>query len=142
MSKRILVALICLLFLIGGLTNSALAAKYNVRSVIAMDFDTGKILYEQNADAKIAPASLTKVLTLYILWEEIEAGRVKLTDKVKVSKRADNTGGSSMNLKAGEKVSVRELIKGMAVASGNDACVAIAEYLYGSVSKFVKRNEQ
>ncbi len=139
MSKRIVFALFFCVCIIGGVTNSALAKKYNVRSVIAMDFDTGKILFEQNADKKIAPASLTKVLTLYILWEEIEAGRVKLTDKVKVSKRADNTGGSTMNLKKGERVTVRELIKGMAVASGNDACVAAAEYLSGSVSVFVKR---
>ncbi len=139
MSKRIVFALILCLSIIGGVTNSALAKEYNVRSVIAMDYDTGKILLEQNADQKIAPASLTKVLTLYILWEEIEAGRVKLTDKVKVSKLADQTGGSTMNLKKGERVTVRELIKGMAVASGNDACVAVAEYLSGSVSRFVKR---
>lgn len=139
MSKRIFFAFFVCLCILGGLTDSALAKKYNVRSVIAMDFDTGKILFKQNPNKKIAPASLTKVLTLYILWEEIDAGRVKLTDKVKVSRLADRTGGSTMNLKAGEKVTIRELIKGMAVASGNDACVAVAEYLSGSVSRFVKR---
>lgn len=139
MSKRIAIALVICVCVIGGLTNSAQAKKYNVRSVIAMDFDSGKVLFEQNADKKIAPASLTKVLTLYILWEEIESGRIKLTDKVRVSKRADRTGGSTMNLKKGERVTVKELIEGMAVASGNDACIAVAEHLSGSVSRFVKR---
>lgn len=113
-------------------------AKYKIKSAIVMDVGTGEILYEQNPDMRIAPASLTKVLSMYLVWEDIANKRLSLKSKVKVSKRADNTGGSSMRLRRGERVTIRQLLKGMAVASGNDACIAIAEKL-GGVKKFVKR---
>lgn len=111
----------------------------NVRSAILIDTSDGKVLYEQNADSSIPPASVTKIITLYLVFEAIREGRVHLWDKVKISSRAAGTGGSRMCLRAGQEVPLEELIKGMAVASGNDACVAVAEHLCGSVEEFVQR---
>lgn len=108
------------------------------RSAMLVDLKDGHVLYEQDADTPIPPASLTKVLTLYLVHEAVEAGRLRPEEMVTVSRRAAARGGSQMGLRAGEEVPVSELIKGMAVASGNDACVAIAEHLCGSVEQFVR----
>jgi D-alanyl-D-alanine carboxypeptidase len=101
------------------------------KAAIAMDLGTGRILYEQNADEAIPPASLTKVLTLYLAYEALQENRLNYTDTVLVSREATQESGSRMSLKPGERVIVRELMKGIAVASGNDACVALAEHLSG-----------
>jgi D-alanyl-D-alanine carboxypeptidase len=101
------------------------------KSVIAMDLGTGRILYEQNADQQIPPASLTKVLTLYLTFEALQEHRLSLTDTVLVSPEATQAGGSRMNIRSGERVIVRELVKSIAVASGNDACWAMAQHLSG-----------
>ena len=111
----------------------------NARSAILIDMQTGDILHEQDADLPIAPASLTKILTLYVVSEAIKNGEVHLWDEVHVSRKAAMTGGSRMGLRAGTLVPMEELIKGMAVVSGNDACVAVAEYMSGSVEGFVRR---
>ncbi len=116
----------------------AYALKLGVKSAAVMDYKTGKILFEQNPYRKIPPASITKIMTMYLVWEAVERGRIKLTDKVRVSKRADRTGGSTFNLRAGERVTVRTLLKGMAAASGNDACIAVAEHM-GGVKAFVAK---
>lgn len=118
---------------------SAKAISINARSAMLIDMRTGQVLYEQNADVPIAPASITKILTLYVVFEAIRDGRLHLWDNVKVSARAAKTGGSRMGLRTGDVVSVGELIKGMAVVSGNDACVAIAEHMSGSVEAFVRQ---
>jgi D-alanyl-D-alanine carboxypeptidase (penicillin-binding protein 5/6) len=97
------------------------------------------VLFEQNADGAIPPASITKILTLYLVYEAMERGELGPNDLVKVSVRAARTGGSRMFLKAGSTVTVEQLIKGMAIFSGNDACVAIAEHISGSVPRFVAR---
>ena len=102
------------------------------KSAIAMDLGTGNIVYEQNADEQIPPASLTKVLTLYLTFEALQEKRLALTDTVLVTPEATQAGGSLMNIRPGERVIVRELMKGIAVASGNDACVALAQHLCGS----------
>lgn len=115
------------------------AARYDVKAAMVMDMASGQILYEQDADKKIAPASLTKILTMYLVWEDIEQGRVKLEDTVSISAAAAATGGSSMKLVKGEQVTVYDLMCGMGIASGNDACVAIAEYISGSEENFVQR---
>lgn len=117
---------------------AAHAAKLAVKSSIVMDFKTGRVLYEQEPDRQIAPASLTKIMTLYILHEMLQQGTASPGDIVTVSRRADNTGGSSMNLKYGEKITLKDLMHGMAIASGNDACVAVAEH-FGGLQKFVAR---
>lgn len=120
------------------LSGAAWARSLNVKSAIVMDMGKGTVLYEQDPHRKIAPASLTKVMTMYLVWELIEQKKASLNDKVKVSVRAANTGGSTMNLKAGETVTVGDLMHGMAIASGNDACVAIAEH-FGGLANFVAR---
>lgn len=101
------------------------------KSAIAMDLNNGRILYEQNPDQQIPPASLTKVITLYLAFEAIQEHRLSFTDTIMVSREAAQAGGSRMSLKPGERVIVRELMKGIAVASGNDACIALAQHLSG-----------
>ncbi|MES9996557.1 SPOR domain-containing protein [Desulfovibrio aminophilus] len=112
--------------------------RLRVRSAIAADYESGSIFYEKDPDKQIAPASLTKVLTLYIVREAIEQGKLREDDVVKVSRRAACASGSVMDLYTGERVTVRELMKGIAVASANDGCVAIAEHMSGSVDNFVR----
>lgn len=111
---------------------AANSGTFGAKSVIAMDFASGKILYEENADQQIPPASLTKVLTLYLAFEAIQQHRLSLTDTVLVTPEATHAGGSRMNIRPGERVIVREIMKGIAVASGNDACVALAQHLSGT----------
>lgn len=109
----------------------------NATSAMLVDVTHGETLLEQNPDAPIAPASFTKVLTLYLVFEALEKGDVKLTDPVYISKSAWQTGGSKMFVELGNKIPLEELIKGIAVVSGNDACVAVAEHIYGSLEAFV-----
>jgi D-alanyl-D-alanine carboxypeptidase (penicillin-binding protein 5/6) len=123
------------------------AAQTNLRiraqSVILMDAFSGQILYERNPRLKISPASLTKILTLFLAFDAVSAGHLKMDDVVTVSTKAWRTGGSRMFLKAGEREKVEDLIKGITVVSGNDACVALAETLSGSEEAFVlKMNER
>ena len=119
----------------------------DAKSAVLMDGLTGQILYEQKPDLKIAPASFVKVMTLYVVFDAIRAGQVKLDDMVTVSekawKRTYKTNSSSMFLNVGERVKVDDLLKGVAIASGNDACIALAEHLAGSEEAFVsKMNEK
>jgi D-alanyl-D-alanine carboxypeptidase len=123
--------------LIPQISQASVNQRVNARSAILLDMENGRILFEQNADYQIAPASITKILTLYIVFEAIKQGHVSLSDQVEVSGRAASANGSRMGLRAGTRVSMRELIKGMAVVSGNDACVAAAEHISGSVERFV-----
>ncbi|SPF34945.1 Penicillin-binding protein 6. Serine peptidase. MEROPS family S11 [Syntrophobacter sp. SbD1] len=118
---------------------AAINQHVNARSAIVLDLEDGRILFEQNADYLIAPASITKILTLYVVFEAIKQGEISLSDKVEVSRRAASTGGSRMGLSAGAVVPMEELIKGIAVVSGNDACVAVAEHISGNVERFVKK---
>jgi D-alanyl-D-alanine carboxypeptidase (penicillin-binding protein 5/6) len=109
-----------------------------VKSAILWNMNTGEVLYEQNPDVQIAPASLTKVLTLYILFDAIRQGKLRPWDVIEVSERAATQGGSNMRLRSGEQVKVTDLIKGIAVASANDACMAIADNLEnGNAEAFV-----
>ncbi|MGJ8691883.1 MAG: serine hydrolase [Thalassotalea sp.] len=116
--------------------------KVNAKGHILIDYNTGKIISEENADMQLAPASLTKMMTSYIIGTEVKAGNIKDTDKVTISKNAWATGnpvfqGSSlMFLEVGTEVSVDDLNQGIIVASGNDACVAMAEHIAGSESAF------
>ncbi len=139
--RRFLCVLLLFSFclLIPRISQAAVNQHVNARSAILLDMEDGSVLFEQNADYLIAPASITKILTLYLVFEAIKQGHVNLHDKVEVSRRAASTGGSRMGLKAGERVSMNELIKGMAVVSGNDACVAAAEHISGSVERFVRK---
>lgn len=110
-----------------------------VHSAILMDMTTGRVLYARNADAPLPPASITKVLSLYLADEAIRDGRVHPADLVKISRKAGRTGGSKMFIQAGSEIPLDELLKGMAVVSANDASVAVAEYIGGNVEGFVER---
>jgi D-alanyl-D-alanine carboxypeptidase (penicillin-binding protein 5/6) len=121
--------------------------RYDARSVVLMDGLTGQVLYEQNPNLKIAPASFVKVLTLYLVFDAVRAGQLKMDDLVTVSERAwrrtYKTDSSTMFLKVGERAKIEDLLKGVAIASGNDACVALAEHLSGSEEAFAaKMNEK
>ncbi len=109
----------------------------NARSAVLMEVSTGKILFEQNADQLIAPASLTKIMSLYLVFEALRQGRIHLSDQVFISKDAWRTGGSRMFLQVGTRVPLEQIIEGISIVSGNDACVAAAEYLSGSTATFV-----
>mgnify|MGYP004487409557 CR=1 FL=1 len=109
----------------------------SAKSAILVDNLSGKILYEKNADEKLAPASMTKLASMLIVMEAIDNGNLKLEDKVTISDEAANMGGSQVFLQAGEVYTVHDLLKSVAIASGNDAVVALAEKVGGSVSGFV-----
>jgi D-alanyl-D-alanine carboxypeptidase (penicillin-binding protein 5/6) len=108
-------------------------------AAIVVNAADGHVLYEQNADMPIPPASITKILTLYLVYEAIHEGRAHPWSMVPISTSAATTGGTRMLIRAGTQVPLQELIKGMAVDSGNDACVAAAEHVAGSVAEFVAR---
>ena len=108
-----------------------------------MEASTGAVLYEQDADLQKPPASVTKVMTLLLIFEAIDAGQITLTDSVTTSEHAASMGGSQVFLEAGESQTVETMIKCIAVASGNDAAVAMAEHIAGSEDAFVaKMNER
>lgn len=108
-------------------------------SAILMEADTGTVLFEKNAHEKLPPASITKVMTLLLIMEALDRGEIKLTDKVRTSERAASMGGSQIFLQPGEEMTVDDMIKGIAIASGNDASVAMAEHLGGTEEAFVAR---
>src|SRR5215217_7295343 len=114
------------------------AITINAKSAVLMEGASGQILAAQNKDEKIAPASFAKILTLYVVYDAIRSGTIKLTDEVYISKKAWETGGSKMYVGMGSKVPLEEIIKGIAIVSGNDACVAVAEHISGSTDVFVK----
>lgn len=116
----------------------AVAAK----SAALIDADSGQFLYGQNADERINPASFVKLLTLFLVFDAIDQGQILLEDKVYISEKAWRTGGSKMFVRQGNRVPLVELIKGIAVVSGNDACVAVAEFLQGNEQTFVEKMNQ
>src|SRR5690606_6648909 len=107
-------------------------------SAILMDAGTGTILFEKNPHEKLEPASITKIMTLIVAFEAIESGKVNLSDVVRVSERAWKTGGSQVFLGPGEEQTLETLLKCIVIASANDASMAVAEYIGGSVEGFVK----
>lgn len=111
----------------------------DAKSVILMEANSKKILYEQNADEKLPPASVTKIMTMLLVMEEIDSGRLSLSDTVSVSERAASMGGSQVYLKVGEQMSVEDLLKSVVISSANDAAVALAEHIAGSETAFVAR---
>ena len=115
----------------------------NCKSAILMEATTGTILYSQNAEEALPPASVTKVMTLLLVMEAIDVGTVRIDDTVSVSANAASMGGSQVFLEEGEQMTVEDLLKSVVIASANDAAVALAEYVSGSVDAFViKMNER
>lgn len=111
-------------------------------SAILMEASTGTVLYEKNPDEIRSPASITKIMTLLLIFDTLDSGRIKLTDEVTTSEHAKSMGGSQVFLEEGEVQTVDTLIKCITVASGNDAAVAMAEYIAGSESEFVNQMNQ
>ncbi len=114
----------------------------NAKSAILIEASTGDIIYELNSHEKLAPASMTKIASMLVIVEAIENGVINWNDVITVSENASSMGGSQILLETGEKMTVSDLFKGVAVASGNDAVVALAEAVAGSVDEFVKMMNQ
>lgn len=141
--KRIISMLIITCFITSILAPSTLAAEKkqelvdNVKSAILIDRDTGTIMYEKNSEEKLPPASMTKIMTMLLIMEAIDQGKLKLDEKIRTSEHAASMGGSQIFLEPGEEMTTEEMLKGIAIGSGNDAAVAVAERLAGSEDEFV-----
>ena len=121
---------------------SAISLDIKAKSAVLMEAKTGKILYEQNSKESLPPASITKIMTLLLVMEALDEGKIKETDLVTISDYASSMGGSQVFLAVGEQLTVRELLKCTVIASANDAAVALAEYTYGSEKAFVEAMNQ
>ena len=113
------------------------APKLNLSSYILMEASTNTVIAEFNSDNQIAPASMTKVMSGYVIADQVANGSISLDDKVLISEKAWKTGGSKMFIEAGKRVSVKDLLSGIIIQSGNDATIAMAEYVAGSEEGFV-----
>ena len=144
--KKFLICLICLFMMIPFVNiyaeevkkeKSNVLAK-NAKSAVLLEESTGQILYEFNSHEKLEPASMTKMMSLLLIMEAIEKDVIKWDQMITVSSNASGMGGSQILLETGEKMSVDDLVKGIAIASGNDAVVALAEAIAGTEENFVK----
>ncbi|KAA0562779.1 D-alanyl-D-alanine carboxypeptidase family protein [Rossellomorea aquimaris] len=109
------------------------------KSAILIERDTGTVLYEKNSHEKLAPASMTKIMTMMLIMEALEKGQIKWEDSVRASEYAASMGGSQIFLEPGESMTVEEMLKGIAIGSANDASVALAEHISGSEEAFVEK---
>ncbi|HEX4045531.1 MAG TPA: D-alanyl-D-alanine carboxypeptidase family protein [Gammaproteobacteria bacterium] len=156
-SKWLLIAAFTCLFSTGALANPIIPVptqpqqpsftpgtpKLDAKSYILIDATSGKVIVQKDADAQLPPASLTKLMSLYIISSALKSGQIHMDDKVRISTKAWRTEGSRMFVKVGDEVPVKELLQGIIVASGNDATVALAEYIAGTEETFVNMmNEQ
>lgn len=137
--KKLCATLLCLALCMGVLPVRAAGPEVNARAALLMEKSTGQVLYEANAHAPLELASVTKVMTLLLIMEALDAGTITKETMVPVSATAAGMGGSQVYMEEGEEFSVHDMLKAIAVASGNDACVAMAEYLAGSESAFVEK---
>ena len=139
--KKVLCSLLSFLLIFLMMTPAEVRAELEISapSVLLLEESTGQVLYEKNADEQRSPASITKIMTLILIFDELEKGTISLTDEVVTSAHAKSMGGSQVFLEEGDKQTVERLIKCIVVASGNDASVAMAEYIAGSESDFVAR---
>ena len=138
--RKIGCVLLVILLLVSVLPVGAWAVELNVagKSALLMDAATGRVLYEKNAHEKLAPASVTKVMTMLLIMEAIDSGKIGWDDTVTASETAAAKGGSQVYLKAGEMMSVTDMLKSIAVSSANDCACAMAEHIAGSESAFVE----
>lgn len=133
--KKILIFFICFFIIICNVKAEEIV-KFS-ESAILIESTTGKVLYEKDADIKKAPASMTKIMSMILIMDAIEKGNLTLEDNVLISENASSMGGSQVYLNTGETYKVKELLKSIAIASANDAVVAMAEKVSGTVEKFV-----
>jgi serine-type D-Ala-D-Ala carboxypeptidase (penicillin-binding protein 5/6) len=144
--KQFFTIMLLSIFLFSFLSGSAFAEEKasktelvnDVASAILIERDTGTIMYEKNSQQKLPPASMTKVMTMLLIMEAIDEGRLSMDEKVRASEYAASMGGSQIFLEPGEEMTTRELLKGIAIGSGNDASVAMAERIGGSEEAFVE----
>lgn len=145
MGKRIR-TIVCIMICVCLFSVSVLSVKaapeVSAPSYIMIEASTGQIICEQEADARKSPASITKIMTLLLIFDHLDTGRIHLEDEVMTSAHAKSMGGSQVFLEEGETQTLDTLIKCIAVASGNDACVTVAEYIAGSEAEFVKLMNQ
>lgn len=137
-------SLFIILGMVLGPVSAARADVVNVKaeSVILMDADSGKVLYEKLPDKRLPPASMTKLMTMLLSFEALQEGRVKFDEQVVTSENAWKLGGSQIYLEPGEEMTFRDMLFAIALGSANDACVAVAEHLDGSHEAFVERMNQ
>lgn len=141
MLKKILTCIVTL-FLFCNITHAEDMNLY-AKSSILIEESTGKVIYENNADEQLHPASMTKIMSMILIFEAISEGKISLSDDVVISKESANMGGSQVYLNEGETYKVEELLKAVSIASANDAVVALAEKVSGTKEKFVeKMNEK
>ena len=143
--KKVICFFICVCFMMHSVVvfaegNTDLGL--NAKSAILMEEATGNILYESNPDERLPIASVTKVMTMLLIMEAVDSGKISLDDMVTVSENAMSYGGSTMFLETGEQLTVNDMLKGIAVASANDGCVAMAEHLAGTEQTFVEQMNQ
>lgn len=136
--KKVLSLFLIGLLLIPNFVRAEGELAQNARSAILVDVDTGTIIFEKNSNEKVAVASLTKMMSQLLILENVESGKLKWDEIVKVSSNAAGYGGTQIYLQPGEEMSVRDLMKGISMASANDATVALAERIAGSEDNFVK----
>lgn len=141
--KKLLIALSAITLTLFWFSSLAFAKSVDLKiespSAILMERDTGKILYNKESDKQLPPASMTKIMTMILIMEQIDKGELTLNEKVRASERASSMGGSQIFLEEGEEMTVEELLKAVAIASANDASVALAEHIAGTEEEFVKR---
>ncbi len=143
--KRIFIFFLSVIITASALITAANAEEPDISapSAILMEASTGQVIYEKNADESLHPASITKIMTLILIFDAISAGQISLDEEVTVSEHAASMGGSQVFLEVGEKQTVETMIKCIAIASANDACVAMSEHICGSEEVFVgKMNER
>lgn len=139
LKKFLAIILICLMvFNVNAYAEQTTSLDVNGKSAVLMEPSTGRILLEKNSHEKLAPASITKIMTLILIFDAIQSGKITLDDMVTVSEHASSMGGSQVFLETGEQQSVNDLIKCIAIASANDAAVAMAEHIAGSEDLFVE----
>ncbi|MEH7306220.1 D-alanyl-D-alanine carboxypeptidase family protein [Neobacillus drentensis] len=143
--KRFVSLIVTIFLLTSLLGTSAFAAEEkknadivnNVKSAILIERDTGKVLYEKNSNEELPPASMTKIMTMLLIMEAIDQGKLKWNEKIRASEYAASMGGSQIFLEPGEEMTTKEMLRGIAIGSGNDASVAMAERIAGSEEAFV-----
>lgn len=141
--KKLLSTILCLIVIMSTFTISAFAENetsltLDAKSAILMEQTTGKILYAQNEHERLYPASVTKIMTILLVTEALDSGKIALTDVVTASTNAASKGGSQIWLKEGEQMTVEELLRASVIASANDACTALGEHIAGSEEAAVK----
>lgn len=137
--KRVISLILVLSFVLSFpiCANAAENKKLNVKSSILMSLDTGDVIKQNNAYEHLSPASVTKLMSILLILEAIDSGKIKLTDEVAATENAVSKGGSQILLEVGEKMTVNDLFKAVVIASANDACTLLGEYVAGSDSAFV-----